>query len=98
MLGFGLIGLGVACPFPLAISAAARTPNIPPGRAIAALATVGYSGSLLGPPIIGTLADGVSLRGALGLLALVGLVMLLAGERVEQPAAAALGAQKNLGA
>jgi MFS family permease len=83
VLGFGLIGAGVACPFPLVISAAARTPNIAPGRAIAAMATVGYSGSFLGPPLIGSLAELLTLRGALGCLLLVGLIMLLVGRRVQ---------------
>src|SRR5262249_50183365 len=45
LLGFGLIGAGVACPFSLVLSAASRTPRIDSGRAIAAVATVGYSGT-----------------------------------------------------
>jgi MFS family permease len=86
VVGFGLIGAGVACPFPLVISAVARTPNIVTGRAIAAMATVAYSGSFLGPPVIGSLADMVTLRGALALLGLVGFIMLLGGGRVQQHA------------
>jgi MFS family permease len=82
VLGFGLIGAGVACPFPLVISAAARAPNIAPGRAIAAMATVAYAGSFLGPPLIGTVAEVLTLRDALALLVLVGLIMLVAGSRV----------------
>lgn len=82
ILGFGLIGAGVACPFPLVISAAARTPHIAPGRAIAAMATVGYTGSFLGPPLIGSVAEILTLRWALGLLGLVGLLMLAIGGRV----------------
>jgi fucose permease len=83
ILGFGLIGAGVACPFPLVLSAAARTPNIAAGRAIAAMATVGYMGSFVGPPVIGAVAEILTLRGALGLLMLVGLLMLLVGGRVQ---------------
>ena len=79
VVGFALIGAGVACPFPLVISAAARAPGLAPGRAIAAMATVAYSGAFVGPPLIGAVAEVITLRGALGLLAVVGLIMLLLG-------------------
>ncbi|HMA34291.1 MAG TPA: MFS transporter [Chloroflexia bacterium] len=83
VLGFGLIGAGVACPFPLVISAAARAPGLAPGRAIAAMATVAYSGAFVGPPLIGAAAELLTLRGALGLLGGVGLIMLLLGGTVQ---------------
>lgn len=82
VLGFGLIGAGVACPFPLVISAAARAPNIAPGRAIAAMATVAYAGSFLGPPLIGSVAQIFTLRDALALLVLVGVIMFVGGGRI----------------
>jgi MFS family permease len=85
ILGFALIGAGVACPFPLVLSAAARTPNIAAGRAIAAMATAGYMGAFIGPPLIGSVAEILTLRVALGLLIVTGLLMLLVGGRV-QPA------------
>ena len=50
------------------------------------MATVGYSGTLLGPPLIGGLAELVTLRGALGLLCLAALTMLALGGQV-QPSA-----------
>jgi MFS family permease len=81
--GCALIGAGIACPFPLVISAAARNTSVPPGRAISAMATVGYSGTLLGPPLIGGVAELISLRGALSLLCLAALTMLLFGTQVQ---------------
>jgi MFS family permease len=86
IIGFGLIGAGVACPFPIIIRTASRTPGVDPGRAIAAMATVGYTGTLLGPPIIGSIAEIISLRGALGLLSFVGVIMLWIGGAVQPPA------------
>lgn len=83
--GCALIGAGIACPFPLVISAAARNTSIAPGRAISAMATVGYSGTLLGPPLIGALAEVFSLRGALSLLCLAALALLLVGGQVQPP-------------
>lgn len=80
--GFGLIGAGVACTFPLLLSAAARTPGIAPGAAIAAIATSGYTGFLVGPPLIGSLAEALSLRGALGVLGVLGVLILAFGGAV----------------
>jgi MFS family permease len=83
IVGFGLVGAGLACSFPLILSAVARTPGVAAGTAIAAIATSGYSGFLVGPPLIGTVAEALSLRAALGLLGLVGLIVALFGGAVE---------------
>lgn len=83
IVGFGLIGAGVSCIFPLILSAAARAPGIAPGTAIAAMATAGYSGFLVGPPLIGSLAEALSLRGALGVLGVLGVLILAFGGAVE---------------
>ncbi len=85
IVGCALMGAGLACPFPLVISAAARNPNIATGRAISAMATVGYCGNLLGPPLIGAIAELFSLRGALSLLCLAALTLLLIGGQVRSP-------------
>ena len=84
IVGFGLIGAGLACSFPLILSAAARTPGVAANTAIAAMATVGYTGFLVGPPLIGTVAEAVTLRGALGLLGLVGVLVAVFGWAVER--------------
>src|SRR5919199_2880468 len=80
--GFGLVGAAISCIFPLVLSAAARTPGVAPGTGIAAMATTGYTGFLVGPPLIGSLAEAVTLRGALGLLAIFGVLIVLLGASV----------------
>ncbi|HUY49560.1 MAG TPA: MFS transporter [Streptosporangiaceae bacterium] len=65
ILGFGLAGLGVSAIVPLAWSAAGKLQPESPGRAISAVATLGYLGFLLGPVMIGGLAGLVGLRLAL---------------------------------
>lgn len=86
--GYGLVGAGVSCVFPLIMSAAARTPGVAPGVGIAAMATAGYTGFLLGPPLIGGMAELFTLRGALGVLAVFGLVIMLLGTQVKGEALA----------
>lgn len=64
-LGFAIMGLGLSVVIPVVYSAAGSTPGIPSGRGVAAVATIGYSGFLIGPPILGYLAQLTSLGSAL---------------------------------
>ena len=57
LLGFGLIGLGIAVIIPLAFSRAGNDKTISQGTAIASIATLGYGGMLLGPLFLGLLAE-----------------------------------------
>ena len=78
-LGALLWGLGIAMAFPLAMSAAGETPAAAPS-AIATVATIAYSGFLVGPPLIGTIAHAIGLDNALWLvLALAAGIFVLAG-------------------
>ncbi|MEV6977788.1 MFS transporter [Kitasatospora sp. NPDC093806] len=62
LAGFVLVGLGLANLFPLAIAQAGAIGG-PQGVALAS--TLGYGGMLIGPPVIGFLADATSLPLAL---------------------------------
>ena len=68
LLGFAVVGLGVANLIPILFSAAGRTHGVPAGTAIAAVATTGYFGFLAGPPLIGLAADAVGLSAALAIV------------------------------
>lgn len=68
LLGFAVVGLGVANLIPTLFSAAGRTHGVPAGTAIAAVATTGYFGLLAGPPLIGLAADAVGLPTALAIV------------------------------
>ena len=91
--GVLLWGAGVAVVFPAAMSRGGETP----GRsadAIAAVSTLGYGGFLLGPPLVGILAEHVGLGNAMySLLALaagiVGLSAAAAPRRSTEPATVA---------
>ncbi len=60
--GFVFVGLGLAVVYPLVFSAAGNHPTLPRGRAVAGTATVGYTGFLAGPPILGWIAEATSMR------------------------------------
>jgi Major Facilitator Superfamily len=81
VIGFGLVGAGLSCVFPVVLSSAARTPDLPPSATIAAVCTVGYFGFLLGPPTIGGLAELIGLPGALGLVVLLCALIAALGSR-----------------
>ncbi|WBU64569.1 MFS transporter [Paracoccus aerodenitrificans] len=77
LIGFAMIGIGYAVLMPLAFSRAANDPDTAPGPAIAGVAMVGYSGLLLGPPVVGFVAQLTGLRVSFGLLALLAIAAAL---------------------
>jgi fucose permease len=83
VVGFGLVGLGVANVIPILFSAAGRIPGTAPGVGIAAVATTGYFGFLVGPPVIGMVADVTGLRAALGIVAGLCAAIALAAHAVD---------------
>ncbi len=80
LAGFVLVGLGLANLFPLAIAQAGAAGG---PRGVATASTLGYAGMLIGPPVIGFLADASSLPTALTTVAaaavLAGLLALAVG-------------------
>jgi MFS family permease len=73
--GFALVGLGAANVVPLLFGAAARIPGMSAGAGVAAVATLGYGGLLLAPPVLGWVAVHSSVMVALGVLSLSGIVI-----------------------
>jgi MFS family permease len=65
VVGFALLGAGLAGIFPQIVSSAARLDPDRAGRNIGRIAAVAYSGLLAGPVVIGAVASGVGLRDAL---------------------------------
>jgi MFS family permease len=83
--GFALAGVGVAVLVPLAFSAAANLGRS--GTALSVVLAVGYAGSIAGPALIGTTADHLGLRSAMGipLVAAVAIVTLAGNLRRAAP-------------
>ncbi|MHA6669768.1 MFS transporter [Homoserinimonas sp. A447] len=81
VVGVVLWGLGSALGFPTGMSAAADDPRTAAAR-VSAVATIGYSAFLIGPPLIGFLGQQVGLLNAL----LIVLVLIVAAGAVSHAA------------
>jgi fucose permease len=80
-LGFALVGIGLANVVPVLFSTAGQTKGVAPSVGVAMVATLGYGGLLMGPPIIGFGADLVGLRAMLGLLIAFAIIVTLLSQR-----------------
>ena len=81
--GFLVVGLALSGVAPIAFSAAG---DLAPGRAggaISAVTTLGYGGFLLGPVVVGGLAELLGLRVALGTIAAAGVLIFVLGLRLK---------------
>ncbi|MBJ7577414.1 MFS transporter [Devosia sp. MC532] len=72
-LGFALIGVGSSALFPLAMSAAAQQTDRPAAINVAALAQFSFTAFLLGPPLLGFIAEHWGIQWTFG----VGLPLIL---------------------
>lgn len=70
--GFFLVGLGVSSVVPLVYSAAGKSKTMSPGVALAAVSTIGFLGFLIGPPLIGFIAELSGLRWSFTIIAIIG--------------------------
>jgi MFS family permease len=67
LLGFALMGVGTSVMFPLAMSAAAQRTDRPAATNVAALAQISFVSFLLGPPLLGFVAEHWGIRWTFGL-------------------------------
>ncbi|MBC7395159.1 MAG: MFS transporter [Variovorax sp.] len=69
-IGFALVGIGLAPVAPILFNAATRVPGVSRAAAIASVTSIGYSGFMIGPPLIGGIATASSLTAALAVVVL----------------------------
>jgi len=86
LLGFALVGAGLAPVAPILFNAATRVPCVSRAAAIASVTSVGYSGFLVGPPLIGGIASVSSLSAALGVVVLSAGLLAVGARWVPQRA------------
>ena len=75
--GFAGAGLGLALVFPFVFSAAGRQGS----AALASVATMTYCGSLIGPPLLGAMAQHLGMQMAMGCAGCLGLMIALVASR-----------------
>lgn len=83
IIGFAMVGLGLSNVIPLLYRAGGNLPGIAAGAGIAGVATIGYSASLIGPPVIGFVAELGTLRVSFLLVALLVASLFFSGRRIE---------------
>ena len=86
LVGFAVIGLGVSVGFPLAVTAAAGIGDRAASANVAVLSFVALLGFLVGPPVIGFVAEHFDMRLAIACLVPVLLVSLLLSGRLARKA------------
>jgi MFS family permease len=73
LVGFALMGVGTSVIFPLAMSAAAQLTDRPAPTNVASLAQISFVAFLLGPPLLGYVAEHFGIRWSFG----VGLPLVI---------------------
>ncbi len=99
IIGFGLVGLGLSVVVPIVYSLSGTFPGIQPGVGIAMSTTIGYAGFMIGPPLIGFIADETDIRTALFFVLALFLIMTLLIYRIPGPqiGPAISGEARNVG-
>jgi fucose permease len=82
--GFVLVGMGLALIVPMLYHAATLMPGRQRAASLAAVSSIGYAGFLLGPPLIGGLAEWLSLGTAMSVVVLVCAILAWGAGRLER--------------
>ena len=82
--GFFVGGAGISIAAPVLFGAGGRMTRDPQerGAGVATVTTIGYLGFLVGPPIVGGLAEAAGLRASFAALALVAAALVVAVPRL----------------
>ncbi len=81
-IAFMVVGLGVSSVIPSVYSAAGRHTGVPPGIALATVASVSFLGFLMGPPMIGYISQVAGLRSSFAVIGIFGIGISLIVSRI----------------
>jgi len=81
-LAFMMVGLGVSSIVPTVYRAAGKHSKVPPGIALATVASVSFLGFLMGPPLIGYISELAGLRYSFAVIGFFGLGITFMVSRV----------------
>lgn len=82
-LGFMIVGLGVSTIIPTLYSLAGKHPTIPTGEALTAVSSISFLGFLMGPPVIGYIAELLGLRFSFAFIGIFGCIIALLVSKIK---------------
>lgn len=82
-LAFMLVGFGVSTIVPTLYSVAGKNPTVPPGEALTIVSSVSFLGFLMGPPLIGYIAEIFSLRYSFAFIGIFGFFIAFMVSRIK---------------
>lgn len=82
-IGCLFIGFGVSCVVPMVFALAGRSTKMSPGLALATVSSISFLGFLMGPPVIGFIAQATNLRWSFSVVALMGVGVTLLARRIK---------------
>ena len=82
-LAFMMVGLGVSTVIPTLYSIAGKNSKIPTGEALTAVSSISFLGFLMGPPIIGYIAEMSSLRLSFAFIGIFGFLIAFMVSRIK---------------
>lgn len=82
-IGFMLVGLGVSSIVPTLYSLAGKNTTVPPGEALTIVTSVSFLGFLMGPPVIGYIAELMGLRFSFAFIGVFGILIALMVSRIK---------------
>ncbi len=74
-LSFMMVGIGVSTIVPTVYSLAGKNTTVPPGEALTIVSSVSFLGFLIGPPIIGYIAEAFGLQFSFAFIGVFGVVI-----------------------
>lgn len=74
-IAFMVVGLGVATIVPTVYSMAGKNPTVPPGEALTIVSSVSFLGFLMGPPVIGHIAQNFGLQFSFAFIGIFGVLI-----------------------
>lgn len=74
-IAFMLVGFGVSNVIPIIYSTAGKTTKMPTGQALTLVSGISFIGFLMGPPVIGHIAEMTSLRYSFGFIGVFGVLI-----------------------
>jgi len=82
-IAFMLVGLGVSSIVPTVYSNAGKNKTVPPGEALTIVSSVSFLGFLMGPPVIGYIAELTNLRISFAVIGIFGFVIAILVSKVK---------------